>query len=584
MNALVADGKIEWPTPRKLMHRTVMQGMEARKAALVIERAEFLEEWRTISDFINTRRGRFLVTDNRRKRKTNKVINERGIFASRTCGAGMLAGVSSPSRPWLHLSTPDKDLNENSEVKRWLNMVEKRVYQVFSVSNYYGTKHQSYRDMADYGQGPVIIDEDYENVINCYCSPAGEYSLGVNDRGVVDTMYRDMQRTTKDIVSQFGRFGRIPKEVQQAWDMGRYDDYWTVVSVVQPNIQMVKGARGPIGMPYMVVYYCLNCSDVDDNAVLAVSGNYENAISAPRWDVQAGDIYGDGPGSIAVEIVKSLQVLERRKGQLIDKLVTPPMQAPAKMNREVVSHMPGAISYAPDSAMTGARGAISPLYDINPNALTAAAAESQVLEQRIDIAYFVDLFLATINANRAAPGRAATAREISEVHEEKLIALGPVLERTHYEGLNHDVKRVIGILSRAKVLPPPPQQMDGLGLKVEYTSLLATAQKAIGAGAIERFAGFVGNLAAGDPKVLDKWDLDQTVDEYGEIIGVPASIVRSDDEVAKLREARASQEQAAQAAAVGQQAAVTAETLSKADTGRDSNLLADILGNQGRLV
>jgi hypothetical protein len=584
MNALTADRKVDWPPPRKLVFSTVMQGMERRKEALRVERQTFLEEWRDISDYMNVRRGRFLVTDNRRKRTSNKVINERGIFASRTCGAGMVAGVSSPSRPWLHLTTPDADMNEYAEVKRWLNIVEKRVYQVFNVSNYYGVKHQSYRDMADYGQGPVIIDQDYENAINCYCSPAGEYYLGVNDRGVVDTMYRDMQKTTKDIVAEFGKYGHIPSEVRQAWDMGDYDKYWTVVGVVQPNIQMIKGMRGPLGMPYMVVYYCLGCSDVDDNAVLAVSGNFENAISAPRWDVQPGDIYGDGPGSIALPIVKSLQVLERRKGQLVDKLVTPPMQAPAKLNREVISHQPGAVSYTPDAAMAGPRGVIMPLYEVHPNSLTATAAENQALEARVDQAYFVDLFLATINANRMSPNRTATATEIAEVHEEKLIALGPVLDRTHYEGLNHDIKRVIGILARARVLPPPPKVMDGMGLKVEYTSLLAVAQRAIGAGAIERFSGFMGNLAAGNPEILDKWDMDQTADEYADTIGVPASMIRSDEEVAKLRQNRAAQMQAQQAAAAAAQTAQTAKVMSEADTGRDSNLLADILGNQGRLV
>ena len=76
------------------------------------------------------------------------------------------------------------------------------------------------------------------------------------------------------------------------------DRKWDIVSVVQPNIKMIKKQRGPLGMPFMVVYYVLGCAEVDDNNVLAVSGNWENAISSPRWDVQPGDIYGDGPGAM----------------------------------------------------------------------------------------------------------------------------------------------------------------------------------------------------------------------------------------------------------------------------------------------
>lgn len=574
---------MEWPAPRGLVMRSNVSAYEARKSELKTERSEYLEEWRDVSEYISTFRGRYLITDNRKKRRSKKVLNEKGIFASRTCGAGMLAGVSSPSRPWLKLATPDKDLNEYASVKRWLDYCEKKLYQVFAVSNYYHSKQSSYRDMGDYGQGPIIIDEDYDDVINCYCSPPGEYYLSVNQKGIVDTMYRDMQRTTLQIVEQFYHTGRIPREVRMAYDRSDYDRLWDMTAAVQPNVHMIKGQRGPLGMPYSTIYYVNGCGDDDNNATVAVSGNWENAISAPRWDVQPGDVYSSGqPGSIALAGVKSLQELEKRKGQIIDKLAVPPLQAPADMKQpgSVVSHLPGSVSYYGASQGPGANGPISPLYRIDPNSLTAVATEGQELERRIDVAYFVDLFLATINSDR----RRVTAREISEVHEEKLIALGPVLERTHFEGLNVDVKRTFGILARHKVLPPPPPEMDGQGLKIEYTSLLAVAQRTIGATGIERFAGFVGNLSAGNPEVLDKWDMDQTVDEYADVTGVPASMVRSDEEVAKLRQSRQSQQAAMQAQAMAAQGADTAKVLSEADTGRNSNLLADILGNQGRLI
>jgi hypothetical protein len=547
-------GKVKWPKPKHLILSTNRQAYERRKDDLRTERSEYLEEMKDIAAHAHTMRGRFLLGDNRKKRRTiNSLLHEKMIFASRTCGAGMLAGVSSPSRPWLKLGTPDKALNEFASVKRWLDHVEKKIYQVFSVSNYYHSKQSSYRDMGDFGQGPVILDEDYEDVLNCYCSPPGEYYLSVDQKGRVNTIVRDMRRSTMQLVEQFYHSGNIPRQVQEAYDRSDYDRQWDIVHFVQPNIQMAKGMRGPLGMPFSSVYYCLGVDDNDNNATLQVSGYRENPISAPRWDVQPGDVYGsDHPGAIALPGTKSLQVLEKRKGQMIDKMSVPPLQAPAGMEQgKVISHMPGNVSYYPANQGPGTNGPITPLYRVEPAALQYTGAEGKELEQRIDVAYFVDLFLATINSDR----RQVTAREISEVHEEKLIALGPVLERTHYEGLN-----------------------------IEYTSLLAVAQRAIGATGIERFSGFLGNLAAGNPEVLDKWDMDQTVDEYADVTGVPASMVRSDEEVAKLREARQAQQQQQQALAAAVPAAETAKVLSEADTGRNSNLLADIIGGQGRLV
>lgn len=557
---------------------TKVSAYEARRQALSNERSEFLEEWQDISDHIQTRRGRFLVSENRKRRApSQKLLNERGTFASRVCGAGMLAGVSSPSRPWLKLTTPDKDLNEWHRVKRWLDQLEKRVYQVFNASNFYHAKQASYRDMADYGQGPVIVDENFDNVINLYNSPPGEYYLSVDDDGIVDTMYRDLSRTTMQLINRFQ--GNCPREVRRAYDEGRYDDKWTIVAVVEPNFRRMRGMPGALGAAYSSVYYCLECEESDNNAVMEVSGRFENPISAPRWDIQTGDVYGDGPGLLVLPSTKSLQILERRKGQMIDKMAASALQAPDSMKNKVVDHTPGSVTYYPAS-MQGANAPIQPLYKVDPQGLNAILAEQEIIERRVEEGYFVPLFQAVINSDR----REVTAREIEELHEEKLIALGPVLERTHYEGLNREVKRTIGILARHEIIPPPPDELDQMPLKIEYTSMLAVAQRAISARGMERFAGFVGNLVAGKPDIIDKWDVEQTVDEYADVTGVPAAMVRSDDEVEKLRADRRQQEQAMQAAAAAANGAQTAKVLSEADTGRGSNLLADIIGQQGRIV
>ena len=570
--------KLRLPPPRLLSFTSRRQEFEDRKRQLENERNEYLDEWRDLSEYIQLRLGRYLATGSKKRNRSKKVLNEKGFYASRVCGAGMLAGVSSPSRPWLKLKTSDQDLNESQEAKMWFDIAERYLYDVFASSNYYHVKQQSYRDMGDFGQGPVLTDEDFDNVINCYCSPAGEYYLAVDRRGVVDTMYRDMQRTTLQIIEEFAPWGNIPREVRYAYDTGDYQRNWTIIGVDQPNVRFQRGARGPNGMVFSKVYYCLDVADQDGNAILGVGGANENPISAPRWDLQAGDTYGDGPGIIVLPTVKSLQVLERRKGQMVDKMAAPSTQAPASMKKAKLSvnHMPGGNSFYPDISAAGSSGApIRAIYEIQGPQLQAVMMEMNVLEGRIDTGYFVDLFLATLQSDR----RQVTATEIAERHEEKLIALGPVLERTHYEGLNHDVKRAFGVLMRHKVLPPPPKVLDGMPFEVEYISLLATAQRAIGAGPIERFSGFMGNLAAGNPEILDKWDMDQTVDEYGDVVGVPASLIRSDDQVAEIRSNRAKQQQQAQQMQTAAIGADTAKVLSEADTGRDSNLLADILGS-----
>lgn len=567
----------------KLMNVTTAQAFLNRRQGLQAEFEYYRDEYRQISDHFQTRRGRYTLTQNgkpRRSSTNSKLLHEEGQFSSRVLGSGMLAGVSSPARPWLKITTPDADLNEFRNVRAWLDAGQKIIYQIFGGSNYYHVKQQSYRDMGDFGQGPTIIDEDYEDAINCYCSPVGEYLLGVDHRGVVNTLYRNMQKTTLQLVEKFGYKG-VPTEVQFAYDRGDYQAPFELLHCAEPNFMQVDGMLGPRGLPFMNAYIAPGCSDVGGNNVLLVSGYNENPISAPRWEVQPGDIYGYGCGTLALPAAKSLQVLEKRNGQLVDKISDPALQAPASMKQNVIDKAPGKVTFYPDNiAQSGQREPIMPLYRPDPVALTVLGNEDGRITERIRRAYFVDLFLQLSQSDR----REITAREIEERHEEKLIQLGPVLERTHFEGLNVDVKRVFGLAVRHGLIPPAPNEMDGLPLKIEYTSILAVAQRAVGVGAIERLSGFIGNLVAGDPQVIDKIDTDQMVDEYSGAIGTPAIIVRSDEDVAKIRAERAKQSQQAQGMAMAGQGAQAAKVLSEADTGRDSNLLADILGNARPLV
>jgi hypothetical protein len=58
--------------------------------------------------------------------------------------------------------------------------------------------------------------------------------------------------------------------------------------------------------------------------------------------------------------------------------------------------------------------------------------------------------------------------------------------------------------------------------------------------------------------VLDKFDVDEAVDQTAKMLGAPASIVRSDEDVAALRQQRAEQQQAMEQMAAAQQMAQTA--------------------------
>lgn len=172
--------------------------------------------------------------------------------------------------------------------------------------------------------------------------------------------------------------------------------------------------------------------------------------------------------------------------------------------------------------------------------------------------------------------RSMPIEAVNEMRDEKMLQIGPVLDRLNDELLDPAIDRIFNIMMRRGMLPPPPDELQGQPLRVEYTSVMAQAQKSVGIGSIERFVGFIGNMAAaGFQQAADKLDVDQAIDEYGDMLGVPTTITKSDEQVQAEREQRAQQQQAAQSLQMSSGAADIAKTLSQSGTA-DPNLLTSI--------
>jgi hypothetical protein len=171
-----------------------------------------------------------------------------------------------------------------------------------------------------------------------------------------------------------------------------------------------------------------------------------------------------------------------------------------------------------------------------------------------------------------------SATEIDARREEKLIHLGPVLERFYNEGLDPALKRVFGIAQRAGLLPEPPPELVDSQIEVQYVSILSDAQKASGTIAIERFLQMSGQLLGVYPDTQGIPNVEELLREYAESIGIKPKGLHSREEVAQSMAAKQQQEQLAQTAGIGQQLAQGAKVLSDADIGGGQNALQAMMG------
>jgi hypothetical protein len=192
--------------------------------------------------------------------------------------------------------------------------------------------------------------------------------------------------------------------------------------------------------------------------------------------------------------------------------------------------------------------------------------------ERVRGAFYADLFLMLANAG---PNTRMTATEVAERHEEKLIMLGPVLERLHNELLAPLVDTTFTRMVQAGIVPPAPQELQGMDLNIEFVSMLAQAQRAIGTNAVDRFVGNLGAIAQMKPDILDKFDQDEWADVYADMLGIDPALIIADKDVALVRQARAQAMAAKEQAAVMQQQSQTVKNMAQSPTGGD-NALTDI--------
>lgn len=575
MRLPTADGRLRTVQTPRLPEIPPRQRYLKRLNALKNERQSWLDHWRELSEYLQPRKSRFLVNDTRPGAKKNeRIVNSTGTFGVRVLSSGMMAGITSPARLWFRLTTPDPDLAEFGTVKSWLHDVEQRIRTAFARSNVYNHLHQVYENLATFGTAALYIEDSPTDILRAYTFPIGQYSLANSAELRVDTLYRELRMTVAQLVEQFGE-ERCSVQVKTAYRQGELDRWIEVVHLIEPNRQQQPGRLGPEGFAWRSCWFEAGGPDIKPGEpdFLREAGYHEFPVLAPRWTVTGEDVYGSSPGMDALGDVKALQLLERRKAQAVDKIVSPPMRAPVSLRSVKASLLPGDITYV-DSVQPGQ--AFGPAFEVNTAAVTVLSAAIAEHEARIKTAFYADLWLMMAQGSDST----MTAREVAERHEEKMLQLGPVMERLQDELLDPLVDRTFSILLRNGDLPPPPEELQGMELRVEYLSIMAQAQKMLGITGVERLASFVGSLAAVKPEVLDKLDFDQMVDEYGQMVGTPPALVRSDEDVDTIRQARAEEAAAAQQSEVQAQAIQGAKTLSETDMQSD-NALKRMLGNLG---
>jgi Bacteriophage head to tail connecting protein len=529
--------------------RTPQQRMMARKQSLWNVRSSYDSHAQDIADFLLPRSVRFNTSETNQggTGHYNNIIDETGTQAHGVLEAGLMAGMTSPARPWVKLATPDRDLMEFGPVKTWLSKVTMKMLTIFAKSNTYRAFRNGYGQLGAYGTAANVVVDNFDSVLHNYPLPWGSYALGLNHLGSVDTIYRVMSKTAEQLVGEFGR-ENCSTRVQNMFDGHKYDQPVDVLHAIEPRHGREYDSHLSKHMAFKSCY--MEIGQSTENKYLREGGFKEFPAVCPRWLVDGDDTYASRwPAAIALGSIKQLQQEQLKKSTAIDYQVEPPLGIPISLKNQDIDRFPGGVTYVDN---TSPQGGIRSLFEVNLN-LQHLLMDVQDVRGRIQRSFFEDLFKMLANDTRSN----VTAREIAERHEEKLLMLGPVLESLHNEMLQPFVEITFAKMLRAGLFAPgmelePPPELQGQDLDIEFISTLAQAQRAVGTASVDRLIGTIGSLSGIKPDVLDKLDADQAVDAYAEMLGVDPSLIVPDKDVAFIRKGRAAQQQAAAMAAMAQ--------------------------------
>ena len=531
---------------RKKIHR--------RWESLKTERTSWISHWREISENILPRNGRFIDGDsNNGRKKHNKIYDNTPIRALKILSAGLMGGLTSPSRPWFKLAMHDDEMNQYHEVKEWLSKVESMMLSVFQRSNIYGSLHSMYEELAAFGTAACIILPDYEDVIRCYPLTIGEYAVATNWRGEIDTIYREFEKTVSETVEEFG-IENVSEAARGKYETGNYDAKIKIIHAIEPRRDRDSTRKDSKNMPFKSVYIEVGA---EEGKILRESGFLRFPAVCPRWDINDNNVYGNSPAMTALGDIKQLQFNQTSKLKGIDYQVNPPIIAPTDMKIQSAGFLPGGILYH-DSNGTGdtVRSAFDVRIDLNH--LLEDIAD---VRQRVQSAFYADLFLMVSQQSQNM-----TATEVAERHEEKMLMLGPVLERLQNELIDPLIEITFDAMVRAGILPPPPDAIADQDINVVLVSILAQAQRAIGVNSIDRFVGALASVAQVKPEVLDNFNGDKWAEIYADSLGIDPRILMNPEEVAAIRQQRMEQQAQAQQLQQMEQGAGIAQSLAQAQS------------------
>ncbi len=416
------------------------------------------------------------------------------------------------------LEVEDEKLMENDDVKQWLDATTKVLHKRLIGSTFREAFFEYLKSLGVFGTG-CLYEEKGKKVplvfINYFMR---DIYIIRNSDGDVDTVFRRFKFSARQAVQEFG-IDNIGEKIRTAYDsVSDRDKKFEFLHVVEPREERDAKADDPKNMPWSSVYIS---RDEQEFVEGAESGYEEFPYQVSVFDKDSLEDYGRSPTMKKLPDIRMANELKRIRIVMWDKTADPTMLVKDDGSVWPLTSKPGGVVFYRDEP---------PIYWEPKGNLAEINNAIQETQKEIMKGYFVDMFDPLIDKQNM------TATEVQARVEQKLRFLTPIIGRLQSGLFNPMIQRVIGILSRQGKLPDMPPELSEQEFSIMYLGRLALALRTI--------------ETEGLTKTLNEWAVfaDMNILEWVDHInvpvafrdsarnnGVPATWLRTEDEVKKLQ-------------------------------------------------
>ena len=485
-------------------------------------RSNWLNQWQDLSDHSFGRRD-FKVGREPGRQRMVRIYDTTSKDSGNLLSAALHALLTNPQSRWHDLKFESQLLNDQEEAVLWLEEAKTALGNAFNKpgAGFATQIAELYQDLVSFGTGVLFIEDDAGFGPRFSARPLSEIFIDVDSTGRVKALFREFELKHWQAIDQFGEKA-LPQLAAAAVKNPNNDSKF--LHHVRKRGTPLPGNIDALGMRWESIYLSMQ-----EKEIVSEGGFHENPYLIARWAVDAGEMYGRGPGNDSLPDQKMLNAIWRTFIRNIEKAVDPPL---------LVEHdgvMPGSqVSVTPSAQIVvQSDGNTEPVRYLESRAqlnLSADLIESRT--KKIEKAFHSEII-------RAFEDPRMTATQVIELARLAQRQLSPILGRLQEDLLNPMIDRVYGIISRRRDFPPAPEEIQGQNLKVDYVSPVARAQKASESQAILDSFAAAQAVAQVDPSVMDNIDLDLAIRTIFEGNGTPVKILRPTADVIEIRRVQA---------------------------------------------